>query len=147
MFATPFKVNLRWSDLDPNFHLRHSSYYDLASQHRIEMLSQYGLTLKVMEEQHFAPILMREECIFFREIKYTDVVHIHLKIKEVTDDGSKWTLIHEFVDDLNKKKAQLTVEIVWFDTQNRRRAKPVPQAAINTYYLIIQEQEKLDGNN
>lgn len=23
MFTTPFKVNLRWSDLDPNFHLKH----------------------------------------------------------------------------------------------------------------------------
>lgn len=141
MLSTPWNINLRWSDLDPNFHLRHSSYYDLASQHRIAMLSHYGLTLKVMEEQHFAPILMREECVFFREIKYTDVVYIHLKIKEVNDDGSKWVLVHEFVDNLKKKKAQLTVEIVWFDTKNRRRAKPIPEAAMDTYKMIMQEQK------
>ncbi|MBS1521381.1 MAG: thioesterase family protein [Bacteroidetes bacterium] len=142
MFSTPHKVNLRWSDLDPNFHLRHSSYYDLASQHRMEMLSRYGLTLKVMEEQHFAPILMREECVFFREIKYTDTVHIHLRIKEVNVDGSKWTLVHEFVDEHKKKKAQLTVDIVWFDIKSRKIAKPLPEAAANTYRLIMLEQEE-----
>ncbi|MBV8390121.1 MAG: thioesterase family protein [Mucilaginibacter sp.] len=147
MFSTPYKVNLRWSDLDPNFHLKHSSYYDLASQHRIEMLNYYGLTLKVMEEQHFAPILMREECIFFREIKYADLVYIHLKIKEVNSDGSRWTLVHEFVDDKKKKKAQLTVEIVWFDIQKRRIAKPLPEAAANTYKLIMEEQEKPNSSD
>jgi acyl-CoA thioester hydrolase len=83
---------------------------------------------------------MREECIFFREIKYTDIVYIHLKIKEVNDDGSRWVLVHEFVDEFKKKKAQLTVEIVWFDIQTRRRAKPVPDAAANAYKLIMQEQ-------
>lgn len=98
-----------------------------------------------MEEQHFAPILLREECIFFREIKYTDVVFIHLKIKDVNNDGSKWTLVHEFVDDRRKKKAQLTVEIAWFDIKNRKIAKPLPEAAANTYKLIIQEHKRVNS--
>jgi acyl-CoA thioester hydrolase len=30
------QLSFRWSDLDPNFHVRHSAYYDFGAQHRIE---------------------------------------------------------------------------------------------------------------
>ena len=33
-------ISLRWADLDPNFHLRHSVYYDLGSQQRVEVLDE-----------------------------------------------------------------------------------------------------------
>jgi acyl-CoA thioester hydrolase len=139
MLSTPWKVNLRWSDLDPNFHLKHSSYYDLATQHRMDMLQHYGLTLDDMEAGQFAPILTREECLFYREIKYTDKVFINLKLKEVNEDGSKWTLVHEFVDDQGKKKAQITVEILWFNIKSRRILKPLPDVLSNTAKRIINE--------
>ena len=32
------EISIRWSDLDPNFHVRHSAYYDFGAQHRIEIL-------------------------------------------------------------------------------------------------------------
>jgi acyl-CoA thioester hydrolase len=32
------QLSFRWSDLDPNFHVRHSAYYDFGAQHRIEIL-------------------------------------------------------------------------------------------------------------
>jgi acyl-CoA thioester hydrolase len=31
------QLSFRWSDLDPNFHVRHSAY-DFGAQHRIEIL-------------------------------------------------------------------------------------------------------------
>ena len=51
------EISIRWSDLDPNFHVRHSAYYDFGAQHRIEILEQLGLTMKVMQQQHFDPVL------------------------------------------------------------------------------------------
>jgi acyl-CoA thioester hydrolase len=56
------QLSFRWSDLDPNFHVRHSAY-DFGAQHRIEILESLGLTMKVLTG-HFGPILFREECIF-----------------------------------------------------------------------------------
>jgi hypothetical protein len=41
------QLSFRWSDLDPNFHVRHSAYYDFGAQHRIEILESLGLTMKV----------------------------------------------------------------------------------------------------
>jgi acyl-CoA thioester hydrolase len=66
------KISIRWADIDPNFHMRHSAYYDFGAQQRIEILEELGLTLKIMQEQHFGPVLFREECFFRREIHLSD---------------------------------------------------------------------------
>jgi len=66
-------------------------------------------------------------------------VFINLKLKEVNEDGSKWILVHEFVDDQGKKKAQLTVEILWFNIKSRRILKPLPDVLSNTAKRIINE--------
>jgi acyl-CoA thioester hydrolase len=60
------QLSFRWSDLDPNFHVRHSAF---GAQHRIEIQS-LGLTMKVLQTGHFGPILFREECIFRKEIGF-----------------------------------------------------------------------------
>ena len=66
------EISFRWSDLDPNFHVRHSAYYDFGAQHRIEILEELGLTLRVMQTQGFGPVLFREECVFRKELKLSD---------------------------------------------------------------------------
>ena len=48
MISFSKELSFRWSDLDPNFHVRHSAYYDFGAQHRIEILESLGLTMKVM---------------------------------------------------------------------------------------------------
>jgi acyl-CoA thioester hydrolase len=32
-------LDIRWSDLDPNFHLRHSVYYDYGAFARVQFLT------------------------------------------------------------------------------------------------------------
>ena len=41
------KVEIRWSDLDPNFHLRHSVYYDWGAYTRISFLSEASVIRSV----------------------------------------------------------------------------------------------------
>lgn len=130
------KVNIRWSDLDPNFHVKHSSYYDLASQYRMDVLRQVGVTMDIMERDKFAPILLREECVFLREMRYTDNVFINFIIKEVNENGSKWEILHEFIDDKNKVKARLTVNIAWFDIAKRKFISPMPAVLTKAYEIF-----------
>ena len=58
------EVQIRWSDLDPNIHLRHSVYYDWGAFCRIAFLTDRGLSTEVMNQLQIGPILFREECIF-----------------------------------------------------------------------------------
>jgi acyl-CoA thioester hydrolase len=120
------QLSFRWSDLDPNFHLRHSAYYDFGAQHRVEILTQLGLTLRVMQAEHIGPILFREECIFRKEINLSDHIIMQTKLSKMKADGSRWSIVHEFYKE-DTLCAVITVDGAWMDTKVRKLAIPTPQ--------------------
>lgn len=122
---------MRWSDIDPNFHLRHSVYYDLGAQQRIEILEDAGLTLNVMQEQGFGPIIFREECVFKKEIKLSDVLSIKASLSKMRSDGSRWSIQHIFSNLQNVECAILNVEGAWMDTRKRKLLSPTPRIVVD----------------
>ena len=131
------EIHIRWADLDPNFHVRHSAYYDFGAQHRVEILEHLGMTIRVMQEQNFGPILFREECIFRKEMRMNQQVFIHTKVGKINQDASRWTLIHEFKNVKEVLLATITVDGAWMDTKIRKIANPTPQIAIDVMSLIL----------
>lgn len=121
-------INLRWADLDPNFHLRHSSYYDLAAQERIEILDQYGISIHLMKTENIGPVLFKEQCEFRREIHLGSKVHILTSLLKMKKDGSRWVIQHEFLSEEGNLHALIKVEGSWIDTVKRKLARPVPEA-------------------
>lgn len=124
-------LSLRWADLDPNFHLRHSAYYDLAAQERIDILNEYGITIETMKAENFGPVLFQEQCEFKREIHLASKIFIETKLLRMKEDGSFWIIQHEFLSDENKLHALLKVEGSWIDTTKRKLAKPVPESILS----------------
>ncbi len=134
-------ISIRWADLDPNFHLRHSVYYDFGSQQRIEILEEAGLTVQVMKEQHFGPVILREECVFKREIRFGDEITIKAKVASLSNDHSRWTIVHEFYNISGKICAVLTLDGAWFDTNLRRITNPTPQIAADVMLSFPRQGE------
>lgn len=124
-------LSLRWSDLDPNFHLRHSSYYDLAAQERIEILHHYGITIQLMQQENIGPVLFKEQCEFRREIHLNSKVHILTKLLKMKKDGSRWIIQHQFLSEDNTLHALITVEGSWIDTIKRKIARPIPDVILH----------------
>ena len=122
VFVQP--VQVRWSDLDPNFHLRHSVYYDWAAMCRIDYLGSHGLTPAVMQRLHFGPILFREECVFRKEIKFGDVITINLKLSKGRRDFSRWTIVHEIKKQEDVLCAIVTVDGAWLNVIERKLYMP-----------------------
>ena len=118
------KVEIRWSDLDPNFHLRHSVYYDWGAYCRVAFLSDNGITTAVMTEQNIGPIIFREECVFKKEIKFGDDITVNFKLDKCTADFSKWVMIHEIWKSNETLCALITVDGAWIDTVKRKLAVP-----------------------
>lgn len=118
------ELSIRWSDLDPNFHLRHTSYYDYAAQARIDLLHAMGLTINSMKEEGFGPVLFREECVFRREIRYGDVFQLTCKLKKARKDFSRFTIQHEFIRSDGTLCATLTIDAAWIDTRARKLTIP-----------------------
>src|SRR3954462_14951446 len=128
-------MEIRWSDLDPNFHLRHSVYYDMGVYIRMCFLTEHGLNTSVLAQHHLGPILFREECIFKREIHFNDTVSINLVLKQCSQSYSRWTMQHEILKNENIVSAIITVDGAWMDTSKRRLVVP-PEIVTPTFELL-----------
>lgn len=120
-------IQIRWSDLDPNFHLRHSVYYDWGAFCRVEFLNAYGLTADVMQKLQFGPILFKEECVFRKEIKLGDEIKMNLQLIRARKDFSRWSIQHQIVKNGDVLCAVLTVDGAWMNIVQRKLTSPPEQ--------------------
>lgn len=125
-------LELRWADLDPNFHLRHSVYYDFGATARIEFLAQNGITVVFMQQHHFGPVIFREECVFKKEIRLSDAITIDLTLKQSTPDFSRWTIQHTIYKNADTISAILTIDGAWMDTVKRKLTLP-PDEVVSAF--------------
>jgi acyl-CoA thioester hydrolase len=121
-FLRPIQV--RWSDIDQNRHLRHSAYYDYGATARIACFSQHGLTNLKFEELHIGPILFREEAIFKKEIKFEDRVSIDMVVTKATPDFARWSIRHQLFKEDGTLAAVLNLDGAWIDIIKRKLATP-----------------------
>lgn len=117
-------IQVRWSDLDPNFHVRHSIYYDWGAFVRVEFLNEYGLNYEIMQELKFGPILFREECVFRREVVSGDEISMNLLLIRSKKDFSRWTIQHQITKTDGTLCAVLTVDGAWMDIVRRKLSSP-----------------------
>ena len=121
-------IQLRWSDFDPNFHLRHSVYYDFGAMARVEFLSRCGLTVEMMQTHHLGPVLFREEAVFRKEVRPGDTIYINLLITKLRPDFSRFSFRHEIVKADQTLCAVMNLDGAWIDTRMRKLTVPPPIA-------------------
>ena len=116
-------MQIRWSDIDANRHLRHSVYYDYGAAMRMMFLNEHGLTTKKLEEFQIGPILLREEAIFKREILLEDNISIDVEIVKTTQDFSRWSLRHNLLKG-DVLAAIINIDGAWISMVKRKLAVP-----------------------
>ncbi len=122
--------HLRWADLDPNGHVRHSVYADLAAQTRVAFLGEAGFGLADFARLGLGPILLREDVRYLKELHLADVVVVEARVSGLTPDGARWHLLHEFTRLRDGAVvAMIAVEGAWFDLRTRRVVAPPPPLA------------------
>lgn len=137
-------IQLRWSDLDPNFHIRHSVYYDWGAFVRVEFLNEYGLTWQVMQQLKFGPILFREECVFRREICSGDEIKMNLQMTRSKKDFSRWSIRHQITRADGNVCAVLTVDGAWMDLTKRKLSSPPEK--VNEVFAKMPKGEEFEWN-
>lgn len=120
-------VELRWADLDPNWHVRHSAYYDYGANCRVSFLDRGGITAQFMHKEGFGPIIFREECVFKKELLAGDRLSIDISLLAARRDFSRWTIQHQIFKNGEILAAVLTLEGAWLDTGKRKLCVPPEQ--------------------
>lgn len=116
-------IQVRWSDLDPNGHVRHSVYFDYGAQIRIAYLQKQGFGIDWMKNNGIGPVLFREEAQFHRELSAGDQLVIDVQLSRLSKDNRKWSMRHRILrgDDIC---ATLNLDGAWLDLKSRRIAPP-----------------------
>lgn len=123
-FPKTKRLDIRWSDIDPNMHMRHSVYYDIGAQQRTEVLNAIGLTMSVFAKEKIGPVLFEEKCQFRREIHFGDEVDIKVEIIGLSRDFERFAFRHTFVKTDGTIAAILTLNGAWIDTVKRKLTFP-----------------------
>jgi acyl-CoA thioester hydrolase len=131
--------DIRWADLDPNFHMRHTSYNDYAAQVRLNFLQDRGITLEKMRELNLGPVLFSEHTDFFKEVRAGDTIKVVLRIAAMTPDGRKWKMRHDIFRGDGQKAATIQVAGAWFDTV--KRTVIAPPLAMQNMFLDLPKTE------
>ncbi len=121
-FVVP--IQIRWSDIDQNRHLRHSAYYDYGAMVRMKFLNEGGLTTEKMEELQVGPILFREEAQFRREITIEDKITVDVEIYAARDDYSRWSLRHNFLKEDGTLAASINMDGAFLNLAKRKLTQP-----------------------
>lgn len=117
------QIDVRWADMDPNFHMLHSKYYDLGAYIRMCFLVEHGITETVLHQHRIGPILLREECTFRREIRFGDNVEIDLHLTRARENMVRWSIRHQITRN-GELSAIIQVDGSWIDLDRRRMATP-----------------------
>ena len=130
---TPYfhPIGLRWADLDPNGHVRHSVYYDWGAMARIAYLERQGVGMAWMALHGIGPVLFREEARFRRELRFGDELQIDLRVAAASPDGRKWRMQHRI---LRGAELTATIEVdgAWLDLRTRGVTVP-PEPMVRAF--------------
>lgn len=113
----------RWSDLDPNQHLRHSVYYDFAAQVRSELFLAHGLRPSYIAAYGVGPVLFEEKATFRRELRYGDELRMNAAVYTLRRDYSRFGFRHEIWRG-DTLCATVQVYGAWIDLKARKLTAP-----------------------
>lgn len=91
------KFATKWSDFDPNRHMRHTAYNDYAAEVRIRYFAHAGFPVDEIAADGIEPILFTENTSFRREILAGENISANLKLSGLSEDQSRWKIRHEVI--------------------------------------------------
>ncbi|MFD1874063.1 acyl-CoA thioesterase [Hymenobacter bucti] len=120
---------VRWAELDPNGHMRHSAYADFAADQRVHWLASHGFDLRKFGELRIGPILFREETKYLKEIHAGEEIRVEGRVASGTPDGARWTIEHTIYKADGRVAATVTVDGAWIDLDRRKLTVPPAELA------------------
>ena len=121
-----FKVNFatKWSDFDPNRHMRHTAYNDYAAEVRVRYFAKYNFSIEEFTKHNIGPILFTEETSFRKEIHLGEDISVNLKLQAVSKNNERWKIVHEVFNEAGKLSAIIKVYGAWIDLTKRKLTMP-----------------------
>ena|SRR5215469_7509352 len=123
IYAKTFTV--RWADLDPNGHMRHSAYADYGAQTRIGFLTEKGFGLTQFMKMRMGPILFREDLKYLREIRFNENFQVTCEATGLSPNRKHWRIRHRILRPDGELACIIDCQGAWLDLV-QRKVVPAP---------------------
>lgn len=134
------EYEIKWSDIDPNKHVRHSVYGDYATDVRMSFFAQHGYTFQEFEKLGFGPILLSEETEYYREVHLGDSLIIDFYLSGLSEDETRFRITHHVYKKGDEKPCtKITLQGGWLNLKQRKLTRP-PEELMT----IVKSVERID---
>jgi acyl-CoA thioester hydrolase len=114
----------KWSDFDPNRHMRHTAYNDYAAEIRVRYFAKYNFSIDEFTKHNLGPILFTEETSFRKEIHLGEDITVNLKLQGLSENNERWKIVHEVFNKSGQLSAVIKVYGAWIDLSKRKLRVP-----------------------
>ncbi|WP_298368257.1 acyl-CoA thioesterase [uncultured Lutibacter sp.] len=116
--------NTKWSDFDPNRHMRHTAYNDYAAEVRVRYFQEHGLSINEFAKLNIGPILFKEETSFLKEIHIGENITVKMELEGVSKGIERWRFNHQIFNKDGILSAEIKVYGAWIDLMKRKLTSP-----------------------
>jgi acyl-CoA thioester hydrolase len=118
----------KWSDFDPNRHMRHTAYNEYAAEVRVRYFAEQNFSIKEFTKYNLGPILFTEETSFRKEIHIGENISVNIKVSGLSANNERWKIVHEVFNEAGKLSAVIKVYGAWIDLTKRKLIAPPKEA-------------------
>ena len=120
--------NTKWSDFDPNRHMRHTAYNEYAAEVRIRYFADQNFSIDAFTKHNIGPILFEEYTSFRKEIHLGENISVNLKLSGISKNIERWKITHEVFNEAGQLSAIIKVYGAWIDLTKRKLTIPPKEA-------------------
>jgi acyl-CoA thioester hydrolase len=122
----------KWSDFDPNRHMRHTAYNEYAAEVRVRYFAEQNFSIEEFTKHNIGPVLFTEETSFRKEVHLGENITVNMKLSGLSENNERWKLTHEVFNEAGKLSAVIKVYGAWLDLTKRKLTAP-PKEAKNLF--------------
>jgi acyl-CoA thioester hydrolase len=130
----------KWSDFDPNRHMRHTAYNEYAAEVRVRYFAAQKFSIEDFTKHNIGPILFTEETTFRKEIHLGENISVNIKVSGLSKNNERWKIVHEVFNEAGKLSAVIKVYGAWIDLTKRKLTTP-PVEAENLFLNAVKSDD------
>ncbi len=133
MYLKEFEI--RWSDIDANWHLANSAYINFMSHTRMAYLIELGINQKTMSNYNIGPVVFYEHIHYFKEVFFGKPIKVSLELMGLSEDGKFFEFHHNFYDFNGNNFAHCEILGAWIDLKSRSLTG-LPEEFTSAFYKV-----------
>lgn len=123
---TPYSLTfpIRWADVDPNRHVRHTAYGDYATHVRVSFMTERGFPVEKWVELGIGPVVLTEQIDYLKEVALGEKICIDLTLAGISKSRKRFRLRHQIYKEDGSLAVRIHMMFGWIDLHQRKMITP-----------------------